>query len=73
MKWIFVSEDVLEESNNLFCIQLLTGSWTEPLSIKVQASENMSAQTQAKYLRLGLTHAKEFMHNRCKFTSIAPS
>ncbi len=69
MKWIFISDCIFEESNTHFCIQLVSGTWIEPLSIKIKTPTIMAHHDREKYLQLGLLHAKEFMLNRHKFTS----
>ncbi len=69
MEWIFTNDSMLEETNTQFCIELLSGTWSEPLGIKVRAPKIMAHSDQTKYLRLGVLYAKKFMTNRHKFTS----
>lgn len=69
MKWIFTHDSILEESHTHFCIQLLSGTWIEPLGIKIKAPKIMSYHDRTKYSQRGLLYAKEFIKNRHKFTA----
>lgn len=71
MEWILSTELTIEDTKTGFVIYLLSGSWSDPANLKTKAPDDMTAQEQAKYLRLGLEFAKEFMAMRLKYTTTA--
>lgn len=71
MEWILSSEFTIVETKTGFVIYLLSGTWSQPADIKTNAPKGMGVQEQAKYLRLGLGFANEFMINRLTYTACA--
>jgi len=68
MKWYFIQEDILTEDATGFTIRLNSGTWLEPVDITPDKS-NLTAYEQAKYLRLGLAFANEFISKKLEYTS----
>ncbi len=58
MNWQFAGAAILIHSSTGFCIELLSGSWSEPENITPSAPEGMSFLKQAELLREGLNYAE---------------
>jgi hypothetical protein len=63
MDWIFMSEHSLVEKKSGYIIYLLSGSWGEPLDVASKFPRDMTSLDKARYLRLGLEFAKNFMQD----------
>jgi hypothetical protein len=63
MEWVFISEFSLKEKKSEYIIYLLSGTWAEPWDVISKFPKDMTSLQKARYLRLGLAFAKEFMQD----------
>ena len=67
MGWIILSDDRIEETQTGLAIDLIEGTWEDPIETRPEVPKSMTVMEKAMYIRSGLHFAKEFMKNRGKF------
>lgn len=59
MKWVFINKTIIKEKNSGYIIELLAGSWLNPIEIKPVVPKREKFLRQAELLRCGLEFAYE--------------